>query len=149
MLPVLETHFLPKQRLRLGYQLHVTSADITQTTGIVIHYYFVSPMLKLYIKYTTYWLLTTKSLLVVKLFYWPINSSSIYYPLSKCWAVALFSLVNKSRDIDVPTSRRRSYSQNWRTRILKHLMDIWVNNKILKKWKCLTTQFVIFETRTN
>ena len=27
----------------------VTSAEITQTTGIVMHYYFVTPMLNLYI----------------------------------------------------------------------------------------------------
>ena len=122
----------------------VTSAETTQTTGIVIHYYFVSPMLKLYIKYTTFSLFTTKSLIVVKLFYWPINISSIYYPLSNCWALALFSLVNKSRDNDVTTSKRRSDFQNWRTRILKHLMDIWVNNKLFKRNESVYHFFLIF-----
>ena len=52
-----------------------------------------SHILNQFNKDTAFWLLTTKFLPVAKLIYWPVNSSSIYCPLSNCWPIALLSLV--------------------------------------------------------
>ena len=69
-----------------------------------------------------------KILINAKLFYWPVNSSSIYCPLSNCWR----TMFNKSRDIDVTMSRgvvQILGLDGWG--YWKHLMDKWI--KKLKK----------------
>ena len=56
---------------------------------------------KQYINYTTFWLLPTKLLFVVKLIYWQVNSSLMYCPLSNWWPMVLFSMVQSVTDMDV------------------------------------------------
>ena len=76
----------------------------------------ISPVENQYNKYTTVWLLTKKPLYDAKMFYWPVNSSSIYCPLS---------IINK-------TSRFLGLDgqESW-----KHLIYIymWVERVIIKK----------------
>ena len=65
-----------------------------------------------------------------KLFYWPVNSASIYCSLSNCWPRALFYIPSISHYIDITMVRRCPDSRT--------LMDMWVervNKTILKKMK--------------
>ena len=85
----------------------------------LLHTVIFSPIQNQYNEYTTFWLLIKKIPIRCKSVYWPVNKSSIYCPLSKCWPMHLLYWFNKSPDIDVTLS--------------KHLPDSWLSRKRMIK----------------
>ena len=87
----------------------------------LLHTVIFSPIQNQYNEYTTFWLLIKKIPICCKSVYWPVNKSSIYCPLSKCWPMDLLYWFNKSFDIDVTLSKRLPDSWLSRKRMIKTL----------------------------
>ena len=89
---------------------------------LLINQSFFFPIWKKYNKYTIFWLLTTKSLVVAKLFYWRVNSSSTYCLTNGLIFIGLISQVKLMSQCRCVVQILGLDGQGY----WKHLMDMWV-----------------------
>ena len=87
-------HILRQTYKDRNTDIHLSTYIAVLKQSILLYTIIFFSYIKQSNKYTIFWLLT-KYISFAKLFYWRMSSLSMYCPLSNCWPMALFLLVQQ------------------------------------------------------